>query len=415
MKYKLITSATLPGREQVVEQSRIEEKLQITFFSLLVFASAIPWTQVINIGGELYVTELLLPVLAAIVLLMGKSHVFREKVFWQFVSLGICLMFGYIVSDLVAGTDSSNYIRAWGRNVLLFIDFIALAIIVGSDRRLVWWFVLGTVTNSLFFFVFGDVSLQDWKLGYAQPLTLMVLLLTYFIPLRVALVVLIALSVISIYMDSRSSSAFSLFVAGFIIIRIKKPAGLKLSFPAVFKIATVGSVLIMLIMTLLSQTQGEFSDRRDVSSSSRLTALRVGVVAIGDSPILGHGSWGEGTEEYADMVYEDMKKKMAELGRDYHKGEIFRPHSQIIQSWMEGGLFAAAFFIFLGYQLIIGLKEVVLSRQLDYLSPLYVFLLLSSIWHLLLSPYGGGHRLQIAMGIMVICLLYVEKRKIQDV
>lgn len=416
MKYKLISSATLPNKTKVSEKTLVvEDKIRLTFFSLLVFASAIPWAQIINVGGELYVTELLLPLLAVIVLLLGKSQAFREKIFWQFIVACILMMLGYIASDLVAGTSSFNYIRAWGRNVLLFIDFIALVIIVGSDRRLLWWLVLGMVSGQLLSLILNHVPIQDWKFGYAQPLTLMVLLFSYYIPLRVSVAILLVLSIISIYMDSRSSAAFSLFVAGFIVIRLKNPAGLKLSLSSIFKIGTVGTVLIILISTLLSQTQNEFSDRRDASSTGRFTALRVGAVAISDSPILGHGSWGEGTEEYANMVYKDMKKKMAELGRNWKRADTFRPHSQIIQSWMEGGILAAAFFFFLGYQLVIGLKGVVLTRRLDYLSPLYVFLLLSSLWHLLMSPYGGGHRLQIALGIAVICILYIEKRKIDHV
>ena len=375
MKYKLITSATLPEKMPVAEKTHTVEKIRITFLSLLVFAAGIPSKQVLDLGGELYVTEILLPLLAAGVIIFGKSQVFREKIFWQFVFAGFCMIFGYMISDMVAGTDSSKYFRAWGRNLILFTDFIALAIIVGSDRRLIWWFVLGIATGALFSLILGSVPIHDWKFGYAKPLALMALLLGYFMPFRITMIFLLLLAIVGIYMDTRAGSAYCLFVAGFLYMRIKKADGLKLSPLMIVKISSVAFLLITMLMVFMSQTQDEFSNRRESSSSGRFAALRVGLVAISDSPILGHGSWGEGTKEYADMVYKDLLPTMKELGRDrqWKRGNTFRPHSQLLQSWIEGGVLAGAFFFFLGYQLFIALKGVILTRQLDYLSPFYVY------------------------------------------
>lgn len=413
MKYKLITSETLPGRVKVPEKSHAVEKIRLTFLSFLVFAVGIPSTQTLNLVGELYVTELLLPLLAVGVLIFGRSQVLREKIFWQFVIACFVMMLGYIISDLVAGTDSSRYLRAWGRNLLLFTDLIALAIIVGSDKRLIWWFVLGMATGSLFFLALDGVTFSDqWKIGYGQPLILMMILLSYFLPFRVTIVGLIVFAVISIYMDSRTLSAFCLIVAGITYIRIKKPGGFKLNFLVLFKILTVAIVLITLLNVLMSQTQDEFSNRRESSSTGRFAALGVGLVAISDSPVLGHGSWGEGTEKYADMIYKDLLPVMKELGRakQWEKSDIFRPHSQLLQSWVEGGILAAIFFLFLGYQIIVGLKQIILTRQLDYLTPLYSFLLILSLWHLIMSPYSGSHRMQIALAIAVLCSLRLGRK-----
>ena len=398
-----------------VSEPKAIEKLRMSFLCLLTFAVAIPSNQTINLVGELYLTELLLPMLAIGVLFFGKTVAFREKIIWYFVLLAVCLMMGYIVSDLVAGTDSSKYLRAWGRNFILFVDFVSLAIIMASDRRLLWWYALGFSTGTLITLVLGRVPIEEWKFGYAQPITILVLLSAYFVSFRVAALLLVFLAVISIYMDSRSASAFALFVAGVIFLRIKRPEGIKLSLSALIRIIVLGGLLLTLLLVLMNKTYEEYSDRREASSSGRIAALRVGGVAIANSPILGYGSWGEGTGDYASMYYEDMKKKMAELGRRFTEGDVFRPHSQILQSWMEGGFFAAAFFLFFGYQLVKCLKDVVLVRRLDYLSPLYVFFLLISVWHLLMSPYGGGHRLSIALSISIICLLYAEKSKLNRV
>jgi len=101
--------------------------------------------------------------------------------------------------------------------------------------------------------------------------------------------------------------------------------------------------------------------------------------------------------------------KELDKARKLDRADVFRPLSQLLQGWIEGGFLSAIFFLFLGYQLAIVLNWVILSRQLDYLTPLYSFLLILSLWHLLMSPYGGGHRLAIALSIALLCSLKIER------
>ena len=144
--------------------------------------------------------------------------------------------------------------------------------------------------------------------------------------------------------------------------------------------------------------------------------MGIGISAISESPLIGYGSWGEGTGEFADKLYKELASEMYDLGlSNWRRSDIFTPHSQLLQSWMEGGLLAAAFFIFLGYQLYLGLKYVFFNKNLDHFVPLYSYFLVLDAWHLIMSPYSGSHRIFIALAIAILCSLRLEKQATEHI
>lgn len=414
MKYKLISSATLPGKNKppVEEKSPADEKIQFNLLSFIVFLLAVPSTYILKIGGELYLTELLLPVVAIALVLLGKTKIFRVKIFWQFVAACIIMMIGFIVTDLVAGTDPSKYVRAWGRNFLLFSDLVSLAIIVGYDKRLLWWFLLGLAVGAIVQLMLAGVPITVWKIGYGGRIILLTLLIGIFFPKRFTMFSMLFLAVISISLDSRSVGAICLIISGIIFLRVKYPNGIKIRPGTILRIAVSGALVISILVALMIQTEDDFSNRRASSSFGRFAALGIGLTAITDSPILGHGSWGEGTKKYADMYHEEQLINIKESDRVsiLYKSDIFLPHSQLLQGWIEGGVLAAFFFFFLGYQLIIGIKYIILTRPLDGLTALFSWQLIKSLWHLIMSPYSGGHRFGIAISIAIVCILFMERK-----
>ncbi len=411
-KHKLITAMTPRSHSPVKVTLPDDEKIRITFLSIIIFFAGIPSAQNIQLVGELYITELLLPLIAIGVVFLGKSRVFGEKIFWKFFAVCVCMLVGYIVSDIIAGTDSSRYFRAWGRNFVLFTNIVSLAIIFGSDRRLIWWFILGFASGDILDLLIRHVTFADWKLGYGLPVILLTCLLAYKFPKKIVMISMFGLGILSILLDSRSMGLLCLITGSIIFIRLNRPSGLRLRASALFRIVLAGVVVLVLIQNLLELTQAEHGKRHGWSNMGRFAALRISVVAIVESPILGYGSWGQGTEKFAAQYYDDVALDLKKSGQqNLRKGTVFLSHSQILQAWMEGGILGAAFFIFFGYQLVFCLKQIILTRHIDYLTPLYSFLLLNSVWNLIMSPYGGNHRLPIAISVAVICLLHMEKRK----
>jgi len=212
----------------------------LTFFGFLAFSVGLPSTQVINLIGELYVTEILLVSLAFMLLFVGGGRVFGLRLFRLFLVCGTLMIVGYVLSDIVAGTSVFNNLRAFGRNAILLSSIIALAIMVSADKRLIWWFILGIAVGAIIDLMLSHTTITEWKFGYGKPVILLVLLLTYFLPSRLTVLVILSVGIVSIYFDSRSIGAACLIVAGIVFIRIKNPDGLKITPAKMFRVLMAG-------------------------------------------------------------------------------------------------------------------------------------------------------------------------------
>ncbi len=168
------------------EKVRIKpDKMRIGFFELFAFFCGIPYFYTINLFGELYATELLLPIMALLlVLFRGERAIFREKLFWLFFFSILMMIIGYMISDLMAGTSKANYIRAWGRNLILMSDFIGLAIVVSADKKYAWWYVFGVALGSVIYLKLAGIPFDNahWKIEYSQPVLLLVFIVGFFLP-----------------------------------------------------------------------------------------------------------------------------------------------------------------------------------------------------------------------------------------
>ena len=388
------------------------DKINITFFGLLSFVCGLLILYPLNLMGELFGTEVILPVFTIILMISGKEkRIFQEKVFWLFVISTLVMIMGYIISDLLAGTSQHNYLRAWGRNAVLFSDIVCLSIMAATDKRFLWWYIFGVAVGSIMYLQSTNVPFSNayWKLAYSQPILMLVLVTGYFVPNIVTILLTLAVGIFSFFMDSRSFSTMCILLAGILWIRQGNTETLTISKKSVAKILFACTFAISIIILVMSLTDEDFGNRRDTSSLGRTTALRIGLIAISDSPIIGYGSWGEGTKKYADMLFKETRIELRQLGQsNYQRGNTFMAHSQILQSWMEGGIFAAQLFIFYGYKTLASLKIIILKRRFDYMTPFYCFFLISAFWGLFMSPYAGSHRLSIALAIAVICAIHVE-------
>jgi O-antigen ligase len=140
------------------------------------------------------------------------------------------------------------------------------------------------------------------------------------------------------------------------------------------------------------------------------------LLAIVDSPILGYGSWGQGTEKYAQMYYNSVIDDLtaADPEMQMNRGGNFTAHSQVIQAWMEGGLLAGAFFLTYIWLLVRALLRCVRVRPVDFLMPAMVFVIASNLWDSIMSPFLGLSRISLAMAIAAIIVVDTERRVATD-
>jgi O-antigen ligase len=393
-----------------------EHRVRVTAIGLVAFACGAMNPLMLNLVGEIYLSELLLPLaaLAALFIRNGGSAL-RERVFWLFVLAACVTLGGYVLSDFIRETRPDQYLRGWGRILLLIADFAALSILLGQDRRNLWWFALGMgVGGVLYLRLVLHTPISVWKFGYAEPMLLVAATLGCLLPIRVGAAWLALLGVASMRYDFRSFAAICFLLTAYMWVRAARPGQSLIGNGRILKAVLAGGLAGMMVLVALALTESEYaSQRREQSNAGRGAAFEVGLIAIGRSPLLGYGSWTE-DRELAEMYMARYLDKRGYRDPNADAGRRFAPHSQILQSWVEGGVLGAALFLVLGYQLIRSAKWAALVRPVDLLTPLILYLLFSCSWNLLMSPFSAPHRIQIALGAAILVLLAQEQRQGAD-
>ncbi|MDR2214536.1 MAG: O-antigen ligase family protein [Nevskiaceae bacterium] len=366
----------------------------------------------LSLMGELFWAELLLPLVALIVLIARPPRALFANGTFRLLMLGVVLLLlGYLIADLVAGTPRDMYLRGWARVVVLGTNAFSLCVAGYTDRRSLWAFCVGVGLGGIALAGLHGVPLSQWKLGYGGPSAMAATSFAGLLPPWMASLAVGALGGISMLLDYRSLGALLMLVALAVFLRARNVELRRLWRNLPLILVGFGVVAIVAIR-LMEVSQDQNMLRREVSDVSRFASLRIGVRAIADSPLMGRGSWGQGTQDYADMLYDETVDDMlaAGAGDMLRRGEAFNAHSQILQSWMEGGLLAASFFIIYIVALIRSLYYQALARPVDYLTPLALYVMVNSLWHSVMSPFLGSHRLTIALGVAFLVVLSAEVR-----
>lgn len=368
--------------------------------------------------GDLFAPELMLPLVALIAGLSANGgRVIREPIFLAFLLAGFASLLGYVLSDLIQGSRPDQFLRGWGRVALVVSDFVCLAVILGQDRRNLWWFSLGSGLGAiLFLWLVEGMPLAHWKVGYADPVVQTSAALGAFLPAQISSLWIGGLGVFSVLSDFRSFAAICLAVAAMIWLRVGKRERSGSITRATVKVGMAGGVVLIVLSNLLSMTQDGSSSRRGASDAGRQAAFETGLEAISRSPLIGHGSWSENRE--SAKAYRKRADQLREAkGMESPKpqsGRIgFNPHSQILHAWYEGGILGAAFFIVMLVQIVRQGRWLLTGRRFDALTPLLLYLLLVTTWNFFMSPFGAGHRLGIAMGAALLVMLGIERRQVE--
>jgi hypothetical protein len=394
----------------------IEEHKLLSVLGLAVCACGYVSQLWIEALGQLFWAEVALPAIA-LALVLGKwPQQLVASIRFRVLTIGLLLMLvGYVVSDLKGGTAPGEYLRGWSRVTMLAIDALSLAVIYDRNRWSLWWFWLGSAIYGLQVAVLSGIPLTYWKFGYAEPITTGAMNASALLPGWLSAAAYLVLGAASIVLDYRSLGAL-LLIAGAILLMSAsgKVAGLGESIRLRSKILVVTGIAgaATLAIALLLHSNEEFAQRRDASNIGRFAALKIALVAIAESPVIGYGSWGNGTEKFGNQYVEDTFQEQLENGTEtgLARGTNFLPHSQILQAWMEGGMLAAFFFIAYGWYLLVTIRDLAFAKTATRFRGFLLALLLLNLWHLVMSPFLGGHRLDIASTFaMLVCALVPQR------
>jgi hypothetical protein len=118
--------------------------------------------------------------------------------------------------------------------------------------------------------------------------------------------------------------------------------------------------------------------------------------AIGDSPIVGYGSWARSAYYYNVFVESIHETGTTDQIRDidnkiYFGDPLIPTHSHLFGAWVEAGIFGAAFWVMVMRRIL-----KLTRRSLDLTSPIAVLVMLNTasfVWNIVFSPFGGEMRL----------------------
>jgi hypothetical protein len=152
-----------------------------------------------------------------------------------------------------------------------------------------------------------------------------------------------------------------------------------------------------------------FSRRAQNSDATRLANAIVAWSAIRDSPVIGYGSWPRNPEFARQRDKLVAKAKGIPVNRMASQENLIITHSQILQSWLEGGILGLCFFLCLGWQMIRLLSWQTLVSPYTPLTPVLTFVLLDCAYAMVFSPFSGTQRVYIPAACVFICFV-AEKR-----
>jgi O-Antigen ligase len=391
--------------------SRLAVRASVLGFAALACGAAFPFK--FELFGEIYLLEPLVLMLAFYLLVTrGPGREFSAPVFMSFTVAGLVTFGGYLLSDLIAANEPWQYLKGWGRVVLLMVDCGALMVLVAHGRQNLWWLTLGIAIGGIVSLALDGVPPTKWKIGYGEYLALLVLALAPLAPAWIAGTLVAAFGALCIVLDYRSLGAACLVVAAIVWWRRghKHRAlarnGLLLAILVLAMVATLAA--------LLSSSQKEFLERREQSNIGRYVGLLVAWRAIIDSPLLGYGSWAA-DRQYARMLRDEAQRLNRIPGSTLEVGQSLLPHSQFLQAWIEGGLFGVGFFTLFGIRLCGAMKWFALHRPIDMITPLALYFLVLGMWNLAASPFLGIARIYIALAVALIAIEAAERKRLRHV
>lgn len=375
-------------------------------------------------GGQFFAGEMLmlaiLPVLAFDRFHRQRAALKSQNSLWYplYVLLG-CLTItytGYLLSDLYRNNAPSDFMRGWARLFFLGIDLLVATMLVSVRRSNLWLLAIGYGFGGALLLLAQGLPLAQWKLGYAEPVTLGFIALSCLIKrTNIRGLALLGLGMINVLWDYRSLAAFCVVAAVIGWLNQWSQGG---------RVKVVRGVVLVTVLAVLVgigyyASQGSFAQRRQASNTIRLSSAMVGFSAILESPLIGYGSWGRDTrfaKLYADIQFRMNKSQESPLyDFDLIRLATIPAHSQFLDAWIEGGLLGITFMVCYLMILLRGLRALIAIQDPSPTITLLGFFMIWGLWALFMSPFKGLTRMDTTMACLsaiIACQMVVEKSRI---
>lgn len=362
----------------------------------------------INLGGRLFLSEILLAVMLPWLLVI-RGHLLADTLPRRLLLLGLLWLLALIVSDEIRGTPFEDWSRGWAKIVFLLIDFTSIyLLLVGRELRY-FMFAAGIALGQIlgYFFNPNDYALDyPWKFGYGSAITVLVILASSMYSSSrtgrfFSAAAMLAMGAVNFYMGFRSLGSICLLGGWLLLIKQSYRFGMRNA----VRTALLSGAAIAVTVTFydFGASRAYFGEvekaKYQMQSSGEMGVLLgarseilASAQAVKDSPIIGYGSWAK-DPKYAQI----MADELAELGYEVYgvaDSDLIPTHSYFMGAWVEAGVLGAVFWLF-------GLVLIARALMASYggksiLIPLIVFEAFNFLWNIPFSPFGAEARLYAA-------------------
>lgn len=374
----------------------------------------------ISLGGQLYLSEILLAVLAPF-LYWQRGHLLSKNAdVRKIIIFGALWFTGQVLTDIIRQTPLPDLARGWAGIIVLLISFSSLYLLLRNSVHRIKIFTIGYALSGLLALIFQPSPYfltYPWKFGFGGPVILLIFLFVILVSqghlkrMRKWLWLIIAAGVLSFYLDARSLAAIVILSGVILWLRTSLITWKLLAHARMQTLFITGLLLAGIGWGLLegyaySAEQGLLGqgakDKFEMQYNGSVWGLilggRVEILgssrAILDSPIIGYGSWAKDAQ-YRLFIYQlvnfGYQVNMDQLDYYVNSADLIPAHSHITQAWVWSGILGA---IFWGWVLVfVGKVFLRINAKPNELYPLVIYFGFASIWDIFFSPFGSFMRL----------------------
>ncbi len=370
----------------------------------------------IQLIGRLFVSEVLLLAILPILLVRSQPHPGSERFHKAILIAGLLWLWSQGLTDFARVTPYEDWTRGVAKIAFLLLNYIALRRLLNTEGRVLAFAVGLAIGTAITIQGQGYEDETAWKFGVGALYAVLIGVACAWKPLRnlslLPTIAFVGLAATSAFMGTRNLAGTAMLAAGVLIVG-RVLAGLNAQS---VRGRTVGVLAVGLIgmatysvFGILSdegvfgeKVQRKYREQVQRGGGSLLlggrTESRIALVAIADSPILGHGSWAKNRDyrlQYEAMIAKSTGKPVVDTG--YY---LIPSHSFFFSGWVEAGLLGAVWW---GLVIFIVLHS--LFRLLNWtypLGPLAAFTACQLLWDIPFSPFGADRRLTVAFALVLL-------------
>jgi len=370
----------------------------------------------ISLVGRLFYTEIVLLAMLPFLLLRSSPHPASERFHKPILIFGLLWLWAQLLTDVVRVTPFEDWSRGAAKIAFLLLNYVALRRLLNSDSRVLGFAVGAFIGLAIAVQRFEFDAETTWKFGLGIMYAGFAMIACAHKWLRsftwLPIVALVGIAALSAFSGARSLVGTVMLAAGILALGRLLVALNAYSVRA----RLVGFAAVVLVgygtyagMGVLSddglfgeRVQKKYRDQVKRGGGSLLLGgrneSRISLIAIGDSPILGHGSWAKNIE-YRRM-YEAMDARAQGRPLILSDNRLIPGHSYLFGAWVESGIMGALWWAFV---LVLILHTI--GRLLTWtfpLGPLAALVACQNLWDIPFSPFGANARISVAFALVLL-------------